>query len=270
MTRTGRATRANSAASQGAQVSRSVTEGLFSGGAHRTAATILAPISRWPSPAAVDVGSAASPHRCSEANRTSPLRSPVKIRPVRLPPCAAGASPRISTPGLVVAPAGHRAGPSTARCARTRRLTRGHLLPPVTSRGQARQTDCRAVSSARLPAARPASVADLGRVARRPGWRGVAGSPGQPLPGGAGGRSTGPAGLRHRPRDQGPGEAVEDVVLAHQHLSEAEPRHDPRQDQRPAADHVHPAGVHHGRARPARARVWRQQRWRPACRPPRR
>ena len=97
ITRTEWATSANSAASHGAQVSLSVTEGLFTGGAHRTAATILAPIRRWPSPAAVEVGNAASPQRYSEANRTSPLRSPVKIRPVRLPPWAAGASPTSTT-----------------------------------------------------------------------------------------------------------------------------------------------------------------------------
>src|SRR5262249_19337923 len=118
-----------SADSQGAQVSRSVTVGLFAGGAHRTAATILAPISRWPSPAATDVGWAASPHRYSDANRTSPLRSPVKTRPVRLPPWAAGARPTISTAGRPAAPAGVRAPPSPPP-ARRARLARRPLPPP--------------------------------------------------------------------------------------------------------------------------------------------
>ena len=52
---------------------------------------------RSPSSRATDSAWLASPTRCSDANRKSPERSPVKIRPVRLPPCAAGASPRIRT-----------------------------------------------------------------------------------------------------------------------------------------------------------------------------
>ena len=54
----------------------------------------------------------ARPTRCSDAKRKSPERSPVKTRPVRLPPCAAGASPSTSTdPRRRVPEAGHRAGP---------------------------------------------------------------------------------------------------------------------------------------------------------------
>ena len=41
----------------------------------------------------VEVGWLASPARQSAAKIQSPLRSPVNTRPVRLPPCAAGASP---------------------------------------------------------------------------------------------------------------------------------------------------------------------------------
>ena len=52
---------------------------------------------RRPSSAATDVGCDAKPVRYSDANRKSPDRSPVKIRPVRLPPCAAGASPTTRT-----------------------------------------------------------------------------------------------------------------------------------------------------------------------------
>src|SRR5262249_56728164 len=73
MTVTVAASSPNSAASQGAQVSRSVTEGLLRGGAHRTAAAIRAPTRRWPSPAAVDAGCAASPQRLSEASGAVPL-----------------------------------------------------------------------------------------------------------------------------------------------------------------------------------------------------
>ena len=41
------------------------------------------------------IGESASPARCIAANNTSPERSPVNTRPVRLPPLAAGASPTI-------------------------------------------------------------------------------------------------------------------------------------------------------------------------------
>jgi hypothetical protein len=84
---------------QGWQVSRSSVVGLLSGGAHRTVATIRAPSSRWPSPECSEVGCAASPTRCSDANSQSPDESPVNTRPVRLPPLAAGARPTISTDG---------------------------------------------------------------------------------------------------------------------------------------------------------------------------
>ena len=66
MTRSVASVRRNSAASQGEQASRSSGVGLFSGGAQRTAATMRAPISRWPSPAVTLVGWLASPDRCSE------------------------------------------------------------------------------------------------------------------------------------------------------------------------------------------------------------
>src|SRR5215467_6005912 len=283
-TRSDPATRPNSAESQGAQVSRSVTVGLFAGGAHRTAATILAPISRWPSPALTDVGWAASPHRYSDANRTSPLRSPVKIRPVRLPPWAAGARPAISTAGRSSPQPGM--GRPQYRSPRVDgRLTMATCSRHSTSRGQAWQTDCRATSSARVPA--PAASARTSAASCATGVEAAAGSPGQPVPGGTrrpdmpsagpdtgsapdagsaldagsgpgdgSGAGDGPvpdagsgagtgAAQRQRPRD-----AVQDVVLAGQHLGEPEPGRDRLQHQRPAADHVHPARVHHAQPRP--------------------
>ena len=91
--------RASSAAIHGAQVSRSTAVGLFSGGAQRTVATIRASTRRWPSPACWLVACAAQPVRCRLAKSQSALGSPVKIRPVRLPPLAAGASPTISSDG---------------------------------------------------------------------------------------------------------------------------------------------------------------------------
>ena len=52
----------------------------------------------------------ANPARCIAANSQSPDRSPVNTRPVRLPPCAAGASPTTQQPGR----AGRRS-PGTGR-----------------------------------------------------------------------------------------------------------------------------------------------------------
>ena len=85
--------RAISRASHGAQVARSTVVGLLAGGAQRTAAPMRAPVSRCPSPAAVEVGDAARPARWKAAHNQSPERSPVNIRPVRFAPLAAGASP---------------------------------------------------------------------------------------------------------------------------------------------------------------------------------
>src|SRR6266516_2382758 len=275
-TRTDPATSAYSATSQGAQVSRSSTVGLFAGGAHRTAATILARISRWPSPAATDVGCAASPHRYSDANRTSPLRSPVKIRPVRLPPWAAGARPTISTAGRS-APQPGTGRPQYRSPREDGRLTAATCSRHSTSRGQAWQTDCMATSSATVPA--PAARARTPAASRATGVAAVAGSPGQPVPGCTGpsgasppgpaliGSVTGPAPSPARPHPlqtaspawarvtgagprQRPGDAVQNVVLAGQYLSEPEAGHDRLEHQRPAADHVHPAGVHHAQPRP--------------------
>ena len=84
----------SSSAAYGRQLSRSAGSGLFAGGAQRTAAAIERVVElAGRRPARTDVGWFAKPVRCSEANSQSPERSPVKTRPVRLPPCAAGARP---------------------------------------------------------------------------------------------------------------------------------------------------------------------------------
>ena len=177
------ATSSSSAVSHGAQASRSATDGLFAGGAHRTDATMRTASSRCPSPAAMLSGLAASPHRYSDANNTSPLRSPVKMRPVRLPPCAAGARPTISTRGCS-APQPGTGRPQYGSARKDRRLSAATCSRQATSLAHARQTDCLAASSASVPA-------DAARVRTAPasaatGVADVAGSSGQPLPGNTG------------------------------------------------------------------------------------
>ena len=71
--------------------------GLLAGGAQRTAAVTQAPMRRRPSSAETEWGWLARPARCIARNSQSPDRSPVKTRPVRLPPWAAGARPATTT-----------------------------------------------------------------------------------------------------------------------------------------------------------------------------
>ncbi len=52
-----------------------------------------------------------TPQRWSDANRKSPDRSPVKIRPVRLPPCAAGRETEDQHAGVGIAEPGHGSSP---------------------------------------------------------------------------------------------------------------------------------------------------------------
>ena len=92
-------------------MSRSAVVGLFCGGAHRTVATIRVSTSSSPSAAWTLVGLRARPTRCSDANSQSPERSPVKTRPVRLAPWAAGASPTTRTAGGGRPPARDRPAP---------------------------------------------------------------------------------------------------------------------------------------------------------------
>src|SRR5690606_941134 len=170
-----------SRASHGKQAAFSSASGLFAGGAQRTDATIRAPISFWPSPACVLVAWAARPVRWSEANSQSPLRSPVKIRPVRLPPCAAGARPTMSTRGCS-SPHPATGRPQYVSSAKARRLTSATSSRQATRRGQARQTDCLAVSSASVRLAAASSRTSEG--SRATGVAAEAGSSGHPVPGG--------------------------------------------------------------------------------------
>src|SRR5919206_54562 len=71
--------------------------GLLAGGAQRTAAVIQALMRRSPSSTETESGWLAKPARYMARKSQSPDRSPVKIRPVRLPPWAAGASPATTT-----------------------------------------------------------------------------------------------------------------------------------------------------------------------------
>ena len=61
--------------------------------AQRMAAPMRSPLSPCPSPAQRESGRRARPARCRAAHNQSPERSPVNMRPVRLAPLAAGASP---------------------------------------------------------------------------------------------------------------------------------------------------------------------------------
>ena len=133
---------------------------------------------RWPSPACVLVGWVASPARCSAANSQSPLRSPVKMRPVRLPPCAAGASPTTSTRGIGVAPARDRPAPvrlgrrrpaaSRPRPARATRPAAGRPGRPRRAASSSASVGATAASRRRRRGrARPAWPASPGRPATR-------------------------------------------------------------------------------------------------------
>ena len=125
------------------------------------------------------VACAASPTRCRQANSQSPLRSPVKIRPVRLPPLAAGASPTTSTRGVGVAPAGDRPAP-VGLVGERGPLVAGDVLAPRHQPG--------AGAADRHPGGQLVQVVgrrrggDLGRRRARPGSPRSAGSSGHPSP----------------------------------------------------------------------------------------
>jgi len=86
-------TSSSSRASHGEQRASSSGRGAFPGGAQRAESVTHTPHSTSPSSRDTLRAWFASPARCSAAYRKSPDRSPVKTRPVRLPPCAAGARP---------------------------------------------------------------------------------------------------------------------------------------------------------------------------------
>jgi hypothetical protein len=161
---------------------RSADVGALPGGAHRTAATTRAPVKWRPSAACADSGCDANPAWYNAANSQSPLRSPVKIRPVRLPPWAAGAKPTMSSRGAA-SPKPGTGRPQYGWLANDRRFVTATSSRQATRRGQARHTDDRAVSSARsVPAAsRATSGASVAT-----GVASVARSLGQPVPGGGG------------------------------------------------------------------------------------
>ena len=93
---------------------------------------------RSPSSRATDVGLVREAARGSiDAKRKSPDRSPVKTRPVRFPPCAAGASPTTSTRGVGIAEPGNGPRPSSPR----RETTRASRARPV--RAMRRDADTR-------------------------------------------------------------------------------------------------------------------------------
>jgi hypothetical protein len=70
--------------------------GLLAGGAQRAAALIQQSVRRRPSSRVSELGWLANPKRCSASYIHDPLASPVNIRPVRLAPWAAGASPTMT------------------------------------------------------------------------------------------------------------------------------------------------------------------------------
>ena len=164
----------SSSESHGAQVSRSRGVGLFSGGAQRAAATMRVPMIRCPSPAVTLVGCAARPDRYSDANRKSPLRSPVNTRPVLLPPCAAGASPTMRSDGAgspqAIGPPVLLSGEGLARTAAT-------SSRQATSRGHARHTTAARSTPPTTP--RRTRTRDVGSAGRG-GVSGLAGALGHP------------------------------------------------------------------------------------------
>ena len=104
----------------------------------------------------------------------------MNIRPVRLAPCAAGASPTINNRGRSDPQPG-TGRPQYGWSAKARRLTTATSSRQLTSRGQARHTLIAASSSA-IEAARAANVTTCAASAAT-GVCGVAGSPGQPRAG---------------------------------------------------------------------------------------
>jgi hypothetical protein len=109
---------------------------------------IQAPRSLSPSSRALDVGWLAKPVRDRAANRKSPERSPVNMRPVRFAPCAAGARPSTSrrAEGSPNPGSGRPQYSSPAKQARRSRATSSRH---ATRRGHRLQSAISAPSSAR-------------------------------------------------------------------------------------------------------------------------
>ena len=125
--------------------------GLLAGGAQRLTAATNA--SLQPQAVARHASTSAgwqTRSRYSAGNRKSPDRSPVKTRPVRLPPCAAGARPTISTRAwdrrsrAPAAPStsAPRSAPADVRAASSRHATRrGHRTHSTISASIALELD---------------------------------------------------------------------------------------------------------------------------------
>src|ERR1700757_1122604 len=102
------------------------------------------------------------------------------MRPVRLAPCAAGANPTINSRGRSDPQPG-TGRPQYGWSAKARRLITATSSRQLTSRGQARHTLITASSSDIEPAW--AANSETCAASAATGVCGVAGSPGQPLPG---------------------------------------------------------------------------------------
>src|ERR1700758_3197954 len=120
----------------------------------------------------------------------SPERSPWKPRPVRLPPSAAGASPTISSRGRSDPQPG-TGRPQYGCAAKDFRFATAICSRHATSRGQVRQTDTAASSSATDSTSSAMAATCPGVDAT--GVPAAAGSPGQPEPGGTGESNTLPS-----------------------------------------------------------------------------
>jgi len=107
------------------------------------------------------------------ANRKSPLRSPVKIRPVPVPAMRRGREAHDQQPRPGRPPAGNGASPSKARRGTSDGARRP--LPPARrpGRGQARQTDWRATSSSSVtrPGGQLRRICGVRTRQAYPAWR---------------------------------------------------------------------------------------------------
>ena len=162
-------TSASSRARYGPHVRRSCGVGSLAGGAHRTGAVTRTSGERQAVVARRSTSAATrSPVRCIAANRKSPDRSPVNIRPVRLAPCAAGARPTTSTARGRVAEARAPAAPSRSRPGTppaSRRRPARATRPAAGTPGRSASTASSAARSGAAAAAATTCAAVVGPVA---------------------------------------------------------------------------------------------------------
>ena len=136
ITRTARSS-ASSRTRYGRQLSRSRASAGWP--AARSGPRAISTRSAYSRRRATPIGWLAKPGRCSDANSQSPERSPVKIRPVRLPRGPPARARARSMPRLGIAEAGQRPAPILLGRER-RRLTRATSSRHATSRGQRRHS----------------------------------------------------------------------------------------------------------------------------------